>query len=192
MFDYITGILKKSSENKAVIDVGGVGYIFNITLTTYRSLPALNNELTLKTHVIHREDTFELTGFYTENERLVFRKLISLSGIGPKQAIKILSGLDIHQLVGAIAQEDILLLQKIPGLGKKTAEKLVFELRGRLDDIEIQNIQPGTGRLPVDAIAAMEALGFSEIKSRAAVFEALKEDGSSETEDIVKRALKHI
>ncbi|MCK5268199.1 MAG: Holliday junction branch migration protein RuvA, partial [Spirochaetes bacterium] len=78
------------------------------------------------------------------------------------------------------------------GLGKKTAEKLVFELRGRLDDIEIQNIQPGTGRLPVDAIAAMEALGFSEIKSRAAVFEALKEDGSSETEDIVKRALKHI
>jgi len=132
MFDYIKGALAEKTIGQAVIEAGGVGYLLVIPLSTYQELPPENRDVKLYTHHYVREDMQRLYGFYTKREREIFEQLIGVSKIGPKTAISILSGVSTDDLITCVNQSDASRLRKIPGVGDKTAQRLVMELKGKL------------------------------------------------------------
>ena len=204
MYEYIRGIYQGLSDGRAVVEAGGLGWSLAVTPASMAALPSVGGECQLFLVHIQREDAQELYGFHTRSERAVFRRLMTVSGIGPKQSLRILSGLEAHVLVRAIAQGDVRLLSSVPGLGKKTAEKLVFELQGKLDDLPIDGTgtEPGTvagqtatpeGSASADANAALLSLGFSPVAARAAVQAAMRECGEgSSVQELIIKALRHV
>ena len=139
MYEYIRGILEVAEMEVAVIDVGGVGYEIAIPLSTFEALPRKGKTVKLFTHFHVREDTQKLFGFFTEAERDVFRKLITISKVGPKVALNVLSGLSIKDIVYSVQTQDASRLKAISGIGPKTAQRLVMELKGKLDvgDVDV-------------------------------------------------------
>ncbi len=194
MYEYIKGVLKKNSDGLVVIENDGIGYLLLVSNNTTETLSAVGEAVKVFCHLVHREDAFELIGFATEKERLLFRKLISVSGVGLKQAMKILSGMLPEHFVKAIVEGDITALVKIPGLGKKRAEKMVFELKDKLAGIEIVSVSgEPVMNLPKEAVAALESLGFPEMTARAAVVEALKDVNDEDNlEVVIAAALRHV
>lgn len=204
MYEYIRGIYQGLSEGQAVVEAGGIGWSLLLTPTSMAALPTAGLECQLYLVHIQREDAQELYGFFSRFERSVFRRLMTVSGIGPKQSLRILSGLEASVLVQAIAGGDVRLLSSVPGLGKKTAEKLVFELQGKLD--ELASAAPGLalgtpspevaaplGSAAADAHAALLALGFSPPAARAALQAALKEsDEGASVQDLITKALRYV
>jgi Holliday junction DNA helicase RuvA len=159
----LRGRIVEKSPNQVVVDVQGVGYDVTIPLSTFYQLPDPPAEVDLVIHTHVREDALALFGFRTAREKLVFEKLMSVSGIGPKLAVTVLSGLEANELVRAIRQNDLAKLTKIPGVGRKTAERMVLELRDKLVPAEQDSQQPAyTGFAPLeeDVLSALTNLGY--------------------------------
>jgi Holliday junction DNA helicase RuvA len=187
MIGRLVGLLAEKSPPLVLVDVGGVGYEVDVPMSTFYNLPALGERVTLLTHFVVREDAQQLFGFLTAEERSTFRQLVKISGVGPRTALAILSGLSVSELAQAVSSQQAGRLVKVPGIGKKTAERLLLELKGRLGP----DLAGGTGQVASDAqadiVQALMALGYNE-KEAAAALKALPADiGVSEG---IKQALK--
>ncbi|MBL0148700.1 MAG: Holliday junction branch migration protein RuvA [Ideonella sp.] len=187
MIGRLTGVIAEKSPPLVLIDVGGVGYELDVPMSSFYNLPALGERATLLTHFVVREDAQQLFGFLTAAERSAFRLLIRISGVGPRTALSILSGLSVHELTQAIALQEAGRLVKVPGIGKKTAERLLLELKGKLGP---ELATPGAVLMndaQADIVQALQALGYNE-REAAAALKALPPDvGVSEG---IKLALK--
>ncbi len=196
MIAYLKGILAEKEPSRVVIECGGVGYECAISLTTYEHLPATDGAVKLFTHHEVREDAQLLFGFATEPERDMFRTMIGVSGVGPKLALSVLSGLSLGDLQLAIAQGDAKRLATIKGVGKKTAERLVVELKDKVNPIEALAHSSAAatkeqGGVLRDAMLALTALGFAEDAAREMVERVLEADPKVDNvETVIRQALK--
>jgi len=196
MIAYLAGRLFEKRPNRIVVDVQGVGYEVHIPLSTFYELGEVSTEVQLQIHTHVREDALALFGFKTTQEKKVFEHLTSVSGIGPKLAITILSGMSVAELVPAIRQGNLSRLVSIPGVGKKTAERLVVELRDKLAKIEelaAPAQAPISGLTPhqEDVISALSNLGYPKAVAERAVEKASAEIGSGGTfEALLRKSLQ--
>lgn len=168
MIGRLSGTLAEKSPPQLLVDCQGVGYEVDVPMSTFYNLPALGERVTLLTHLVVREDAQLLYGFLTAAERATFRELIRISGIGPRTALSVLSGLSVDELAQAVAQQQALRLTKVPGIGKKTAERLLLELKGKLaPDLGT----PGSvaSDAQADIVQALVALGYNEREAAAAL-----------------------
>ena len=193
MIAYVRGVLAEKEPTRAVIEAGGVGYELLIPLSTYEKLPRTGQEAKLLTYHCVREDDEILFGFATEDEKAMFAKLTSVSGVGPKIAIAILSGSSISELSMSIAGGDAKRISAIKGVGKKTAEKICVELRDKVSDFAFSG-HDGEGavatQIAKDAVSALRALGFNEETSSKMVADAHAKDPAIENvEKVIKLAL---
>ncbi len=198
MIGRLRGTLAEKQPPHVIVDINGLGYELEVPMTTLYRLPSVGEPLTLHTHLVVREDAHLLYGFFEKRERELFRELIRLNGVGPKLALALMSGLEVDELVRCVQAQDTSVLVKIPGVGKKTAERLLVELKDRFKAWETV---PGMSNLVVepraggavssaenDAVSALISLGYKpQEASRAG--SAIKEDGLS-SEDMIRRALK--
>lgn len=193
MIGYLQGTLRQLDATRALVLAGGVGYEVHISLSTYYRLEG-NREVSLEIHTHVREDALALYGFATAEEKMAFEKLISISGIGPTLAQKILSGIDPHDLADAIARNDTRKLSSIPGVGKKTAERICLELRDKLV-VAAPATTAAPTRLSIDddVQSALVNLGYRPKDSEIAVEKARQELGQdAEFSAILKRSLRHL
>ena len=163
MIGRLSGKLAEKHPPQVLLDVGGVAYELDVPMSTFYGLPATGESVTLFTHLVVREDAHTLYGFGTHDERAVFRQLIRISGVGARTALAVLSGLSVGDLAQAIALQDAARLTKIPGIGKKTAERLLLELKGKL----APTVAPGQEKAS-DVVTALIALGYSDKEAAAA------------------------
>lgn len=175
-----------------VMTAGGVAYEIFIPLTVFERLPREGGEVELRTHHVVREDAAELYGFLENSERLLFGRLLSASGVGPRLALNMLSTMTPERLVAAITTKDIAGLKRIPGLGTKKAERLVLELADRLGDIAISHGTRPTGATADEAVGALLALGYNAAEASAAVRKALDDEGKLLGIDLIKAALAKV
>ncbi|MEW6129703.1 MAG: Holliday junction branch migration protein RuvA [Acidobacteriota bacterium] len=200
MIAQLTGKLASKQPNNAIIDVGGVGYEVTIPITTFYVLGEIGSEVTLKIHTHVREDALLLYGFATARDKELFLKLVSVSGIGPKVAITMLSGMQAPELITAIQKNDLGRLTTIPGVGRKTAERVVVELRDKLGKItlaeeELAAMPESTVAdltIQEDTVAALIALGYPKPLAEKAVSSAMREDGEMTIQAVLKRSLKRL
>lgn len=203
MIGRLRGILLEKQAPDLLIEVAGVGYEVQLPLTSFYKLPATGEEAIIYIHFVVREDAQLLYGFVNQNERALFRQLIKANGVGPKLALTILSGMTAQQFVHCVQQSDISTLVKLPGVGKKTAERLVVEMRDRLKDWGVAANTPVTDGMllqddealfsPVataeqDAVSALVSLGYSQLQADKAVRKIKQNDMSSE--QLIKAALR--
>lgn len=195
MIGRLKGILLEKQPPQLLIDVNGVGYEVEAPMTTFYKLPEINQEVRLFTHMVVREDAQLLFGFFTEEERRLFRTLIKVNGVGAKVALGILSGIEAQDFANCILNNDTARLIKIPGIGKKTAERLVVEMRDRLDSWEIKISasesaakQTTAFSIESDAISALVSLGYKPQEASRAIA-AIEIEGLS-SEEIIRLALK--
>lgn len=193
MISRLRGLLIEKQAPSLVVDVQGVGYEVLAPMSTFYNLPELNSEVSLLTHLSVREDAHVLYGFLTESERSLFRDLIRVSGIGPKLALSVISSMELPIFTQCINQNDTKRLIKIPGVGKKMAERLVVEMRDRLSSIKTtftaSPVTKDIAATPVeDAISALIALGYKPADARRWV-QAVAEDGLT-SEVLIRRALQ--
>ncbi len=198
MIGRLQGVLLEKQAPALLIDVQGVAYELEASMTTFYHLPECGENLILHTHLVVREDAQLLYGFHSLAERLMFRRLIKISGVGPKLALTILSGMSAEDFTRCIIEEDSKALIKLPGVGKKTAERLVIELKDRLQKDDLINLPDvsGTGsaaitkqKSPVnDAVSALISLGYKAQHASQMVRELDIEDKS--TEEIIRAALQ--
>ena len=190
MIGRIQGRLIESNPPRILVDVHGVGYEIDVPMSTFYSLPNLGSEVTLLTHMIVREDAQLLYGFLTAEERETFRILLKVSGIGARTALAVLSGLSVADLVNAVALQDAAILTRVPGIGKKTAERLILELKDKLTGA-LPNATGLTAMNSVtsDIINALIGLGYTDREARAAV-KKLPDDVS--VSDGIRMALQNI
>ena len=186
MIGRLTGLLAGKSPPQLLVDVNGVGYEVDVPMSTFYNLPGLGERVILLTHFVVREDAQLLYGFLTHDERATFRQLIKISGIGPRLALSILSGLSVNELAQAITRQDSGRLVKVPGIGKKTAERLLLELKGKLGDALAAPASVASDA-QADILQALLALGYSD-KEAAAALKALPAD--SGVSDGIKLALR--
>ncbi len=164
MIGRLTGKLAAKHPPQVLLDVGGVAYEVDVPMSTFYSLPATGDAVTLHTHLAVREDAHVLYGFATLEERSAFRQLIRISGVGARTALSVLSGLSVAELAQAVAMQDAVRLTKVPGIGKKTAERLLLELKGKIAETQAR---PASGAS--DVVNALIGLGYSEKEARLAV-----------------------
>ena len=188
MIGRLTGILLEKNPPQVLIDVHGVGYDVDVPMSTFYNLPANGEKLTLLTHFVVREDGQYLYGFASEAERFAFRQLIKISGVGARMALAVLSGLSVNDLAQAIARQEAGRLVKVPGIGKKTAERLLLELKGKLADA-LPTSSPAIEDSQHDILNALLALGYND-REAAAAMKPL-EAGIS-TSDGIRQALRHL
>ncbi len=198
MIGRLRGTLAEKQPPHLIIDVNGLGYELEVPMTTLYRLPAVGEPLTLHTHLVVREDAQLLYGFYDKRDRELFRELIRLNGVGPKLALALMSGLEVDELVRCVQAQDTSALMKVPGVGKKTAERLLVELKDRfkawesLPGMATLVIEPSAGAAvssaESDAVSALISLGYKPQEASRAVA-LVKEDGLS-SEDLIRRALK--
>ena len=172
MISRLTGKLIEKQPPQIVIDVNGVAYEADVSMQTFYNLPPLNETVQLYTQLVVREDAHLLFGFGTAAERATFRQLVKVSGIGAKTALGILSAMTADELAQAVAQEDVKRLSSAPGIGKKTAERMILELRGKLSGSTVSDglfAQPQAAAETDDIIGTLLALGYSDREARAAV-----------------------
>jgi Holliday junction DNA helicase RuvA len=168
MIGRLSGLLAQKAPPTLLVDVSGVGYEVDVPMSTFYHLPALGERVQLLTHFVVREDAQVLFGFLTEAERHAFRELVRISGVGPRTALSILSGLSVAELAQAVTRQDGARLVKVPGIGKKTAERLLLELKGRLGaDLAQPSLAPSEDQ--ADIAQALQALGYSERDAQAAL-----------------------
>ena len=189
MIGRLAGTLLARNPPEIVLDVQGVGYEVQVPMSTFYDLPATGAAVALWTHLVVREDAHQLFGFLTERERGVFRELIRTSGIGPRTALAVLSGMSTDDLAAAVASQETARLVKVPGIGKKTAERLLLELKGRLAPELAGAGHGGRDVAPAgtDVLRALIALGYSEKEASAAVGRLPADCGVS---DGIRQALK--
>lgn len=193
MIAHIKGILIQKSSTEAVIDCNGVGYLINIPVSTSDELPSAGDEVFLKTHMITKEDSMTLYGFKTDGEKEAFKILISVSGVGPKIALGILSSININDLHDFIIQRNLIGLQKLPGIGKKSAERLSVELADKivaLNQYFDSDISIGSNVAKSEAQSALVALGYSKQIADKCIKAALNDsDKDISAEELIRKAL---
>jgi Holliday junction DNA helicase RuvA len=195
MIAQLRGTLGDKRPNQILVDVGGVGYLVHVPLSTFYALGDLHSNVTLLIHTQVREDAIALYGFLSSREKQLFELLISASGVGPVLALKILSGMSVDDLVPAVRSGDLARLTRIPGVGRKTAERIVLELRDKLAAME----SPESARQPVtspgaagDVVSALLNLGYDQHVAEQSV-ERAKQDGAPETfEDLLRATLQQL
>jgi holliday junction DNA helicase RuvA len=188
MIGRITGLLVEKNPPQIVVSCQGVGYEIDVPMSTFYLLPRTGEEVTLLTHQVVREDAHLLFGFLTAGERTVFRQLLKVSGVGPKVALSVLSGLSVDDLSSAIAAGDAARLTKVPGVGKKTAERLVLELRDRLPmAVGVVRADGKANAAGGDVVNALLGLGYNEREAAAAVKQLPAE---LQLADAIRQALK--
>ena len=188
MIGRLTGTLAEKSPPQLLIDVNGVGYEVDVPMSSFYNLPGLGERVTLLTHFIVREDAQILFGFLTHDERQTFRQLIKITGGGPRMALSLLSGLSVGELAQAVARQETARLVKVPGIGKKTAERLLLELKGKLGDALAAPASLASDA-QADIMQALIALGYSD-REAAAALKSLPPDAS--VSDGIKLALKSL
>jgi Holliday junction DNA helicase RuvA len=190
MIGRITGTLLGIEHQTALVDVGGVGYEIECPISTLCELPPVGQTVTLLTHFVVREDAQLLYGFLTHDDRESFRILIKISGVGPKLAIGVLSGLSGDELAAAVERDDVATLTRLPGVGKKTAERLLVELRGRMTSSG--RTQSSNAVAPVEeAVLGLIALGYKEAEARKAI-NTLPKDPEATLESLIRSSLKQM
>ena len=188
MIGKLTGTLLEKNPPEVLVDCHGVGYEVQVPMSTFYNLPNLGDKISLLTHFIVREDAQLLYGFATAQERQTFRALIKITGVGPRMALSLLSGLSIDELAQAVAIQEVGRLVKVPGIGKKTAERLLLELKGKLGDAVVTGAATQVkSDAQADILQALLALGYSD-KEAAASLKALPADVG--VSDGIKLALK--
>jgi Holliday junction DNA helicase RuvA len=187
MIGRLTGVIAEKSPPQVLVDVNGVGYELDVPMSSFYNLPGIGERTTLLTHFVVREDAQQLFGFLTHDERSTFRQLVKISGIGPRTALAILSGLSVADLAGAVSRQESGRLVKVPGIGKKTAERLLLELKGKLGPDMGLPAASATSDAQADIVQALLALGYSE-REAAAALKALPSDVT--VSDGIKLALK--
>lgn len=196
MITSIKGTLTEISPTDITIDVDGIGYDVLIPLSSFDRLPKVGSECKILTYLHVREDILQLYGFMTHDERDLFKLLITVSGIGPKTALTTLSGMSTENLRNAIASGDTDLLGEIPGIGKKTAQRIIVELKERIGGVSIKMPKPIPKEEEIilnDAIRALVNLGYKQLSGQAAVEKALAETkGEIKLEELLKKALKYL
>lgn len=198
MYHYLSGRLVEKTAASVVLEAGGIGYGIQIPLSTFTSLPELGQTVKILTHFVVREDAHILFGFYTEEERQIFRLLLSVSGVGPKTALTVLSGIALSELKRAIIDGDLVVLTGVPGIGRKTAERLVVELREKivLDDAKAPRGEKAAAGTPVeeDSLRALMELGYRKQNAQEAIRKAVKQlEGSKfSVPDLIRASLKYV
>ena len=199
MIAYLRGTLLEKHPNQAIVDTGGVGYDVNIPVSTFSALPDPGAEVRLRIHTHVREDALTLFGFATAEEKALFERLISVSGIGPKLGITVLSGLNTADLVTAIRNSQVDQLVRIPGVGKKTAERIVLELKDKLEGIGLaaaagaaaaRTTAPPLDAMEQDVLSALINLGCNRAAAETAVRKAKASGVDGEFEPLFRRALE--
>jgi holliday junction DNA helicase RuvA len=183
----LTGTLSEKRPPTVVVDVQGIGYEVDVPMSTFFLLPATGSTVALHTHLVVREDAHLLFGFATEEERRVFRQLLKISGIGARTALSLLSGMSVSELYLAVASQDGARLTRIPGIGKKTAERLLLELRDKLAPAGAAPVAGSPAAARGDALNALIALGYSEKEAGVALS---KVPAETPVQDAIRQALK--
>ncbi len=202
MIGRIRGILADKRPPEALVDVGGVFYEVQVPMSTVYQLPAVGREVTLHTHLVVREDAHLLYGFHTSQERQMFRSLIKVTGVGPKMALAILSGMAVDDFVRTIRVNDIAGLTRMPGVGRKTAERLIVEMKDRLAEwgadlqVSLQDAAPVAGHgeraVTQEAETALIALGYKPQEAARMIAGVMKADPAmARSEDIIRQALRN-
>jgi Holliday junction DNA helicase RuvA len=188
MIAHLRGRLLSKEPGRCVLEASGVGYEVAITVPTFSALPGAGSEVALHIHTHVREDALALFGFLKREEKQLFERLIGVSGIGPKLAITILSGMPTEQMVGAIRSNDLVSLTKIPGIGRKTAERMVLELREKLEAFAVAPVPKAT---PVeeDVLSALVNLGYQRPAAERAIAAAAPKNGASAFDALFREAL---
>jgi Holliday junction DNA helicase RuvA len=192
MIGQLRGRLAEKRPNQVLVDVGGVGYVVQVPLSTYAALGELHTEVILLIHIHVREDTLALYGFVSAREKRFFELLLSASGVGPALALKILSGMSVEELVPAIRGGDLGRLTRIPGVGRKTAERIVVELKDKLEAVAIESEKPAAASpagIEADVVSALVNLGYDARTAEDAASEAKREAGASNFEKLLRGAL---
>ncbi len=200
MYAFLQGKLYSKKSGEAVINCSGVGYLINISMQTYDKLPEVNSDVFLNTYLIVREDAHQLFGFIDTQELDLFKLLISISGVGPKVSLGILSSISAIDLSNSIVRNDLLKLQKLPGIGKKTAERIVLELKDKIIKLDIPSADSSTkptianSNMVEEAIAALMTLGFNKSSAEKSVKLSendFKNHATQTIEVLIKLALKY-
>jgi Holliday junction DNA helicase RuvA len=194
MIGQLRGTLADKRPNQVLVDVGGVGYLVAVPLSTFAVLGELHTEVTLLIHTHVREDTLSLYGFLSSREKYFFELLLGASGVGPSLALKILSGMSVEELVPAIRTGDVVRLTKIPGVGRKTAERMVVELKDKLEAVTIteEKLPASKAGVEVDVISALTNLGYDGRNAESAVAEGKRSVGVTSFEKLLKAALQEL
>ncbi|MDH4133510.1 MAG: Holliday junction branch migration protein RuvA [Gammaproteobacteria bacterium] len=195
MIGRLTGSLARKEPPALLLDVNGVGYELEAPMSTFYDLPAVGEKVTLYTHLVVREDAHLLYGFSRESQRQLFRSLLKVNGVGPRVALAVLSGLSEQELILCLAHEDIARLTKVPGIGRKTAERLVMELR---DKVDLTATPAGAAARPVnvpadpaqEAVSALVALGYKPVEANRVVG-GISSAGLT-SEEIIRQSLKSL
>nr|WP_269814555.1 Holliday junction branch migration protein RuvA [Amphritea pacifica] len=197
------GELLEKHPPQLVIDVAGVGYEVDASMNTFYQLPEVGRQVTLYTHMVVREDAQLLYGFYERTERSLFRTLIKVNGVGPKLALTILSGISVNEFVQSVQHQDTAALVRLPGVGKKTAERLIIEMKDKLQDFHFSDLDEFTltdGLGPVvsapssdnraEAESALVALGYKPVQATKSIAQAEKSNPGASSEELIRAALK--
>ena len=187
MIGKISGRLIERHPPQVIVDVHGVGYEIDVPMSTFYQLPATGADITLYTHLIVREDAHLLYGFASEQERHVFRQLLRISGVGARTALSVLSGMSVSDLCEAVSAQDSARFTKVPGIGKKTAERLLLELKGKLDMAVVSRAATAAGGTTSDILNALLALGYNDKEASWAVKQLA---GGSAVAEGIRQALK--
>ena len=195
MISRLTGILAAKRAPQILIDCHGVGYEADVSMTTFYKLPEVGQQISIWTHLLVKEDSHSLIGFDNEQERKLFRQLIRITGVGPKMALTILSGIDELQFALCIANNDIAMLTRLPGVGKKTAERLIIEMRDKIDvtagDLPMQQAVAGGHSIVNEAIEALQALGYKPTDAEKMISRAQQQGESADSaSQLIKQALQ--
>jgi Holliday junction DNA helicase RuvA len=192
MIGLLRGRLLDKRPNQVILDVGGVGYLVAIPLSTFATVGELHAEVTLLIHTHVREDALALYGFLSAREKHLFELLLGASGVGPSLALKILSGMNVEELIPAIRTGDLARLTKIPGVGRKTAERMVVELKDKLEAVAVEAEKPPAASpagVASDVRSALINLGYDERAAEAAVSEAKRQTGTTSFEHLLRATL---
>jgi len=193
MIGLLRGRLAEKRPNQVILDVGGVGYLVQVPLSTFAALGELHAEVTLLIHTHVREDALALYGFVSAREKHFFEMLLSASGVGPSLALKILSGMSVDELVPAIRGSDLARLTRIPGVGRKTAERIVVELKDKLEAVALEAERPTAASpagVEADVVSALVNLGYDARTAESAVGEAKREVGTESFEKLLRASLQ--
>lgn len=195
MISRLTGILAAKRAPQVLIDCNGVGYEVDVSLTTFYQLPEVGVQISIWTHLLIKDDAHSLIGFNTEQERKLFRQLIRINGVGPKLALTILSGIEGEQFAICVANSDIAMLTRLPGVGKKTAERLIIEMRDKVDDL-LGDVSPQTAAMSghsivSEAIEALQALGYKMTDAEKMVARAQQGEAQPDSASLlIRKALQ--
>lgn len=191
MIAHLRGTLLAKQPNQLILETGGVGYDVTITVPTFAGLPQVGTEVVLHIHTYVREDVLALYGFVRPEEKQLFEKLISVSGIGPKLAVTILSGMPADEMVASIRNNDIVRLTKIPGIGKKTAERMVLELRDKLPPLGAEAVTqiPTLTAVEEDVLSALTNLGYQRVIAEKTIAQLAKNSKPNSFDALFRDAL---